>query len=59
MVVKMKVTVIIAILCITALEIVAISQGIDGATFGLALVAIAGLGGWEAKVIKDKIKGGK
>ena len=55
----MKLTPMLAILCITALEIVAISQGVNGATFGLALAAIAGLGGWEAKVLKDKIKGGK
>jgi len=54
----MKVAPILAILCITALEIVAITQGINGVTFSLALAAIAGLGGWEAKVIKDKIKGG-
>jgi len=54
----MKVTPIIAILCIAGLEIVAITQGIDGATFGLVIAAIAGLAGWEAKVVKDKIKGG-
>uniref|UniRef100_A0A6M3JXP9 Uncharacterized protein n=1 Tax=viral metagenome TaxID=1070528 RepID=A0A6M3JXP9_9ZZZZ len=55
----MKVTPIIAILCITALEVVAITQGVNGATFGLVVAAIAGLGGWEAKVLRDKIKGGK
>lgn len=55
----MKVTPIIAILRITALEVIAITQGINGATFGLAIAAVAGLGGWEAKMIKDKIKGGK
>ena len=55
----MKVTPIIAILCITALEIVAITQGINGATFGLVVAAVAGLGGWQAKMLKDKIKGGK
>ncbi len=55
----MKLTPILAILCITAIEVVAISQGINGAMMGIAVAAIAGLGGWEAKVIKDKIKGGK
>lgn len=55
----MKLTPIIAILAILILEIVAILQNINGATLGLAVAALAGLGGWEAKVIKDKIKGGK
>ena len=55
----MLITPVIAILCITALEIVAITQGVNGATFGLAIAAVAGLGGWEAKMIKDKMKGGK
>lgn len=55
----MKITPILAILCITALEIVAITQGVNGATFGLVIAALAGLGGWQAKNIKDKLKGGK
>lgn len=55
----MKVTVIIAILCITALEVVALTQGIDGAIFGVAIAAIAGLGGYEIKAVIDKAKGGK
>lgn len=55
----MKLTPILAILCITTIEVVAISQGINGALIGIAIAALAGLGGWEAKVIKDKIKGGK
>lgn len=52
----MKVTPVIAILCITALEIVAITQGINGAIFGVAVAAIAGLGGYEIKVLRDKRK---
>ena len=55
----MKITVIVAILAILSLEIFAISQGIDGAALGIAVAAIAGLGGWQAKKIKDKLKGGK
>ncbi len=55
----MKITPILAILCITALEVVAITQGVNGAVLGLVIAAIAGLGGWQAKNIKDKIKGGK
>ena len=54
----MKLTPILAILCITALEVVAISQGINGATVGIVIAALAGLGGWQAKNIKDKLKGG-
>ena len=54
----MRITPILAILCVTAIEVVAISQGINGALIGISIAAIAGLGGWEAKVIKDKIKGG-
>jgi len=50
---------IVAIICIAALEVIAITQGIDGATFGLVVAAIAGLAGWQAKNIKDKIKGVK
>jgi len=51
-------TVIVAILCITALEVVALAQGVDGAVFGVVIAAIAGLGGYEIKVLRDKRKGG-
>lgn len=47
---------IIAMLCITALEALAIFQGINGAIFGIAIAAIAGLGGYEIKVLRDKGK---
>lgn len=43
----MKSTVIIAILCITALEITAMLCGVDGAVFGIAIAAISGLGGYQ------------
>lgn len=55
----MKWTPIIAIVCIAGLEALAISQGINGAAFGLVVAAIAGLGGYEVKVLRDKAKGGK
>lgn len=55
----MLITPIIAILCITALEIVAITQGVNGAILGIVVAAIAGLGGWQAKNLRDKMKGGK
>lgn len=43
---------VIAMLCITALEVVAIMRGIDGAVFGIAIAAIAGLGGYEIKAAR-------
>ena len=39
--------IITAITCITLLEALAIWQGINGAVFGIAIAAIAGLGGYE------------
>ena len=50
---------ILAIICITALEGIALANGVDGAVFGVAIAAIAGLGGYEIKVWRDKRKGGK
>jgi len=50
---------IIAMICITALEVVAMVFGIDGAAFGVAIAAVAGLGGYEvhaARVEKQKDK---
>jgi len=55
----MKWTPIAAIICIAGLEALALAKGIDGAIMGIAIAAIAGLGGYEAKILKDKIKGGK
>lgn len=52
----MKWTVIVAIVCIAGLEAFAIFQGINGATLGIVVAAIAGLGGYEVKVLKDKAK---
>lgn len=40
-------TAIVAILCITALEVTAILCGVNGAVFGIAIAAISGLGGYE------------
>jgi len=55
----MKWTPIVAMGCITALEVVALCKGVDGAVFGIVIAALAGLGGYEIKVLKDKRKGGK
>lgn len=52
----MKATPVIAMLCITGLEIVALTQGVNGAIFGIVIAAIAGLGGYEVKVLKNKLK---
>lgn len=49
----MNVASIIAILCITALEIVAITQGINGALLAGSVAIIAGLGGYA---VKRKVK---
>uniref|UniRef100_A0A6M3XWJ4 Holin n=1 Tax=viral metagenome TaxID=1070528 RepID=A0A6M3XWJ4_9ZZZZ len=54
----MKWTPIAAIICLAGLEVVAMLKGIDGALFGIVVAAIAGLGGYEIKVLKDKRKGG-
>lgn len=50
--------IIIAMLCITILEVTALVQGVDGAIFGVAIAAIAGLGGYELKSQRDKKKKG-
>ncbi|MCK4722493.1 MAG: hypothetical protein KAT75_04275 [Dehalococcoidia bacterium] len=55
----MKWTPIVAIVCIAALEVVALLKGINGAVLGIVIAALAGLGGYEVKVLRDKVKGGK
>lgn len=55
----MKWTPILAIICIAGLEAFAMVKGINGAVFGFAVAAIAGLGGYEVKILRDRMKGGK
>ena len=55
----MKWTPILAIICIAGLEAFAISQGINGAVLGIVIAALAGLGGYELKIIRDKRREGK
>ncbi|MBA7573638.1 hypothetical protein ES708_15436 [subsurface metagenome] len=55
----MKWTPIVVMLCIAGLEALALVRGIDGALFGIVVAALAGLGGYEIKVFRDKAKGGK
>lgn len=45
---------IIAMICITGLEIAAIVCGIDGAVFGIAIAAISGLGGYEIHAVRTQ-----
>lgn len=45
-----------ACLCITALEIVAMAKGVNGATFGLAIAAIGGIVGTTLKPITQIFK---
>ena len=48
--------VVVAMICITALEMVAMSQGINGVMLSLTIAALAGLGGYEVKNVKDWIR---
>jgi len=50
---------VVAMICIVVLEVVALIQGIDGAAFGVVIAAVAGLGGYQVKALKDKAKGGE
>ena len=54
----MKWTPIVAMVCIVILEAIALVRDINGAIFGLAIAAIAGLGGYQIKSYRDKKKGG-
>lgn len=54
----MRYRAIVAIVCISTLEVVALLNGIDGAVFGIVIAAIAGLGGYEIKTYIEKRKGG-
>jgi len=51
--------VIVGIVCVTALEITAITSGMNGATFGTALAAITGLVGYSARLFQEKRKESK
>lgn len=49
-------TPIVAMICIAGLEALAIMRDIDGAVLGIVIAAIAGLGGYEIKVLREKRK---
>ena len=50
----MKWTPIVAMISIVILEAIALLQGIDGA--GIVIAALAGLGGYEIKILRNKQK---
>lgn len=55
----MKWTPIVAVVCLAGLGALAMVKGVDGAVFSIVVAAIAGLGGYEVKVLRDKIKRSK
>ena len=48
---------IISILCISVVELYALSQGINGLGLSLAVAALAGLGGYEIQNLGEMFKG--
>ena len=48
------VVIVFAIFAIAVLEVVAIVNHVDGVTFSAAVIAIAGLGGYELKAWREK-----
>ena len=48
-----------AIGAITAIEMAALSMGLNGMLLTLSVAAIAGLGGYEINAVKDKLIGKK
>jgi len=45
---------ITAIICLTAIEICALFNGINGTIMTIVVAAIAGIGGWVAPQLKTK-----
>lgn len=48
--------ILVAILCITALAIVGIAQGIDGALLTAAFAIVGGLAGWTGAKLHEHFK---
>jgi len=53
--VKHILLVALAIVCIVVLDVYALSKGINGVIMSLSVTAIAGLGGYEIRVVRDKL----
>lgn len=45
---------ITAMICITVLEAAALFNGVNGTVFMIVIAALAGLGGYEAGIYKNK-----
>lgn len=52
---KTLITPIVAIVAVVILELVALSQGINGVMLAGSIAVISGLGGYTVKAAKDKI----
>lgn len=50
----MKWTPIVAIVCITVLECVALARGVNGVLLSLGIAAISGLGGYQVHKLRAK-----
>jgi len=50
----MKAEVIVAMVCITALEIVALLKGIDGALLSTVIAVLAGLAGYKFGKVQEE-----
>ena len=44
----------VALVCLTAIEIYALSQGINGTILSLVIAVVAGIAGWTAPQLKTK-----
>ena len=55
----MKWTPIVAIICITVLEAIALLMGVNGVLFSLAIAALSGLGGYQIKSMVNNKRGVK
>jgi hypothetical protein len=43
---------IVAMICLTILEALALMQGLNGGLFEIVIIIIAGLGGWELHKVR-------
>lgn len=53
---KLIIVPIVAMLCIAGLEAYALYLDIDGALLSVVFIALAGLGGYEIKALRDRVK---
>jgi len=53
---KLIIVPIVAILAVVALEIYALAQGINGTALSWSIAIVAGLGGYNVKIFRDRTK---